>query len=72
MAVTPANRIDKVIDGSVDIECGSTTSNVERQKLVAFSPVIFVCGTKLLVRRSSNVKSYRDLRDPSAKRCLAL
>jgi ABC-type amino acid transport substrate-binding protein len=61
--VTPANRIDKVIDGSVDIECGSTTNNVERQKLVAFSPVIFISGTKLLVRRSSNIKSYRDLRD---------
>jgi|SRR5450432_1465945 len=60
--VTPANRIDKVIDGSVDLECGSTTNNVERQKQVAFSPVIFVSGTKLLVRRSSNIKSYRDLR----------
>jgi glutamate/aspartate transport system substrate-binding protein len=60
--VTPANRIAKVIDGSVDLECGSTTNNVERQKLVAFSPVIFVSGTKLLVRRSSNIKSYRDLR----------
>jgi glutamate/aspartate transport system substrate-binding protein len=61
--VTPANRIEKVIDGSVDIECGSTTNNGERQKLVAFSSVIFVSGTKLPVPRSSNIKSYRDLRD---------
>ena len=60
--VTPADRIDKVVDGSVDIECGSTTNNVERQKRVAFSPVIFVSGTKLLVRRTSAIKSYRDLR----------
>ena len=60
--VTPTNRIEKVIDGSVDLECGATTNNIERQKLVAFSPVIFVSGTKLLVRRSSNIKSYRDLR----------
>jgi len=60
--VTPANRIEKVIDGTVDIECGSTTNNVERQRQVAFSPVFFISGTKLLVRRSSNIKSYRDLR----------
>ena len=60
--VTPSNRIEKVIDGTVDIECGSTTNNVERQKQVAFSPVFFVSGTKLLVRRSTNIKSYRDLR----------
>ncbi len=60
--VTPANRIEMVVDGSVDIECGSTTNNIERQKRVAFSPVIFVSGTKLLVRRSSAIKSYRDLR----------
>jgi glutamate/aspartate transport system substrate-binding protein len=60
--VTPANRIEKVIDGSVDIECGSTTNNLERQKRVAFSPVFFISGTKLLVRRASNIKSYRDLR----------
>ncbi len=59
--VTPADRIEKVVDGSVDIECGSTTNNVERQKRVDFSPVIFVSGTKLLVRRTSAVKSYRDL-----------
>jgi ABC-type amino acid transport substrate-binding protein len=61
--VPPADRIEKVVDGSVDIECGSTTNNIERQKRVTFSPVIFVGGTKLLVRRSSNIKSYRDLRD---------
>jgi glutamate/aspartate transport system substrate-binding protein len=60
--VTPADRIEKVVDGSIDIECGSTTNNVERQKRVAFSPVMFVSGTKLLVRRTSAIKSYRDLR----------
>jgi glutamate/aspartate transport system substrate-binding protein len=61
--VTPADRIGKVVDGSIDLECGSTTNNLERQKQVAFSPVYFVSGTKLLVRRTTKVKSYRDLRN---------
>ena len=40
-AVTSANRIPLLQNGTVDIECGSTTNLVERQKLVAFSPDIF-------------------------------
>jgi ABC-type amino acid transport substrate-binding protein len=59
--VTPENRIDAVVDGRVDLECGSTTSNVERQKRVAFSPVIFVAGTKVMVRKGSPIRSFRDL-----------
>ncbi|MEJ8846520.1 amino acid ABC transporter substrate-binding protein [Variovorax rhizosphaerae] len=59
--VTAASRIDAVANGQVDIECGSTTSNLERQKRVAFSPTIFVSGTKLLVKKGSPVKEYRDL-----------
>jgi glutamate/aspartate transport system substrate-binding protein len=61
--VTPADRIAKVIDGSIDLECGSTTNNLERQKQVAFSPVFFVSGTKLLVRRTTKIKNYLDLRN---------
>jgi glutamate/aspartate transport system substrate-binding protein len=59
--VTAANRLDKVKSGEVDLECGSTTSNLQRQKEVAFSPVFFVAGTKLMVPKSSSVRSYRDL-----------
>src|SRR5262249_55590867 len=59
--VTSANRFDKVKAGEVDLECGSTTSNVQRQKEVAFSPTFFVAGTKLMVPKTSDVKSYRDL-----------
>ncbi|HVH81362.1 MAG TPA: amino acid ABC transporter substrate-binding protein [Stellaceae bacterium] len=59
--VTADTRMDEVMRGKVDLECGSTTSNTERQKSVAFSPVIFVAGTKLLVKRDSGVGSYRDL-----------
>jgi glutamate/aspartate transport system substrate-binding protein len=59
--VTADTRIDAVMSGKADLECGSTTSNTERQKSVAFSPVIFVAGTKLLVKRDSGIASYRDL-----------
>lgn len=61
LPVTPESRIDAVRSGQVDLECGSTTNNVERQKLVSFSPTLFVSGTKLLVRRGSPLKSFRDL-----------
>lgn len=59
--VTPETRIDAVADGRVDLECGSTTSNLERQKRVAFSPIIFVAGTKVMVKKSSPIRSFRDL-----------
>jgi glutamate/aspartate transport system substrate-binding protein len=63
VSVNPQNRIPMVADGAVDLECGTTTNNTERQKLVSFSPIIFVSGTKLLAKRSAKVKSYRDLRN---------
>jgi glutamate/aspartate transport system substrate-binding protein len=59
--VTPANRLQKVASGAVDIECGSTTGNLQRRKEVAFSPIFFVAGTKLMVPKSSTISSYRDL-----------
>jgi glutamate/aspartate transport system substrate-binding protein len=59
--VTSDTRMDAIMSGKADLECGSTTSNIERQKSVAFSPVIFVAGTKLLVKRDSGIGSYRDL-----------
>jgi len=60
--VTAETRIPAVRSGEIDVECGSTTSNHTRQKEVAFSPVIFVAGTKLLVRRDSGISGLRDLR----------
>src|SRR5215472_1254501 len=62
LPVSPQTRIPMVVDGSVDLECGQTTNNTERQKQVAFSPIIFVSGTKLLVKRASKLSSYRDLK----------
>jgi glutamate/aspartate transport system substrate-binding protein len=60
--VTPESRIPALLAGKVDFECGSTTNNIERQKQVAFSPIMYVTGTKLMVRRGSGIKSYLDLR----------
>jgi len=60
-AVTSESRIGAVSSGQVDLECGSTTSNLERQKQVSFSPIIFVSGTKLMVKKGSGIKSFRDL-----------
>lgn len=59
--VTPADRIDQVADGRVDLECGATTVTAERRGRVAFSPLIFVAGTRLLVKRGGAVRSERDL-----------
>ncbi len=61
--VTSANRIPALLADEIDLECGSTTGNFERKKQVAFSPVFFVSGTKLMVRRNAPIASYRDLRD---------
>lgn len=59
--VTAETRIPAVRDGKIDLECGSTTANFARKKEVAFSPIFFVAGTKLLVARNSGIESYRDL-----------
>jgi len=60
-SVTSADRLVRVKAGEIDLECGSTTSNLQRQKDVAFSPIFFVAGTKLMVPKASKVTSYRDL-----------
>ncbi|KQX94926.1 amino acid ABC transporter substrate-binding protein [Variovorax sp. Root473] len=59
--LTSDSRIDAVVSGQVDLECGSTTSNLERQKRVAFSPTMFVSGTKVLVKKGAPIRSFRDL-----------
>jgi len=62
LPVTSETRIEAIVSGKADLECGSTTNNLERQKQVAFSPTIFVSGTKLMVAKGSPIKSFRDLR----------
>src|SRR5580692_6132769 len=60
--VTSDDRIQAVLQNKVDLECGSTTANAERAKQVAFSPLMFVAGTKLMVPKASNVQSVTDLK----------
>jgi glutamate/aspartate transport system substrate-binding protein len=60
--VVPQTRIPLLANGTIDIECGSTTNTLTRQKQVAFSPVHFITGTKLLVKKSAKIKSYKDLK----------
>lgn len=55
------NRIPLLQKGTYDLECGSTTNNVERQKQAAFSNTIFVVGTRLLVKKGMDIKCFKDL-----------
>jgi len=59
--VTAESRIGALTSGAIDLECGSTTNNAQRRQLVAFSPITFVAGTKLLVKKGSPIQSFRDL-----------
>jgi len=60
-AVTSQNRIPLMQNGTIDIECGSTTNNSERAKQVSFATNYFYTGTRLLVKADSPVKSLADL-----------
>jgi len=64
--VTSQNRIPLVQNGTVDIECGSTTNNLERQKQVAFSNTIFIVRTRLLTRKDSGIQDFPDLAGKNA------
>lgn len=60
--VTSATRIPLMANGTIDLECGSTTNNLERQKQVAFAPTTFITATRLLAKKSSNINSIEDLK----------
>ena len=62
MSVTSQNRIPLLSNGTVDVECGSTTNNTARAKDVAFAINHFYTGTRLLVKKTANVKDYADLK----------
>jgi glutamate/aspartate transport system substrate-binding protein len=59
--ITSQNRIPLIQNGTIDIECGSTTNNLERQKQVSFSNTIFIIGTRLLTKKDSGIKDFPDL-----------
>lgn len=60
--VTSDDRIAAVLHNEIDLECGSTTANAERAKQVAFSPLMFVAGTKLMVPKASAISAPTDLK----------
>ena len=60
--VTSQTRIPLMANGTIDLECGSTTNTLSRQKEVAFAPTTFITGTKLVVKKSAKIKSYKDLK----------
>jgi glutamate/aspartate transport system substrate-binding protein len=59
--VTSANRIPLLQNGTIDLECGSTTNSVERQKQVAFGPTYFVVNISAAVKKDSGIKTFADL-----------
>jgi glutamate/aspartate transport system substrate-binding protein len=59
--VTSGNRIPQLQAGNIDLECGSTTNSVERQKQVAFGPTYFVINVTAAVKKSSGIKQLADL-----------
>ncbi len=61
LPVTSSNRMPLIQNGSIDIECGSTTNNLERQKQVAFSTSIFIIGTRLMSKKGSGIEDFADL-----------
>lgn len=59
--VNPKTRIALMANGTIDLECGSTTNNLTRQQQVEYLPVTFVTGTKILTRKDSGINSVADL-----------
>lgn len=59
--VNPKTRIALMANGTIDLECGSTTNNLTRQEQVEYLPTTFITGTKLMVRKNSGIKSVSDL-----------
>lgn len=60
--VTSSTRIPLIANGTIDIECGSTTNNLERQQQAWFSPTYFVITTKFVTKKGSPIKSFKDLK----------
>lgn len=59
--VNPKTRIALMANGTIDLECGSTTNNLTRQEQVEYLPTTFITGTKLMVRKDSGIASVADL-----------
>jgi glutamate/aspartate transport system substrate-binding protein len=60
--VTSANRIPLMANGTVDLECGSTTNNVERQKQVSFTNSHFITASRYVTKKASKIAKIDDLK----------
>src|SRR6202521_2401322 len=63
--VTPSTRIPLMANGTIDLECGSTTNNAERQKQVSFTNTHFLTASRFVSKKSNNIKSIDDLKGKS-------
>ncbi|MGN5478812.1 transporter substrate-binding domain-containing protein [Cupriavidus basilensis] len=63
----PQNRITLLQNGTIDIECGSTTNNLERQKQVSFTDSIFIIGTRIMVKKDGGIKDWADLKGKNVR-----
>lgn len=61
VAVTPQTRIPLMANGTIDLECGSTTNNLTRQQQVDYAYITYITGTKLLTKKDSGIESVEDL-----------
>jgi glutamate/aspartate transport system substrate-binding protein len=59
--VTSQTRLALIANGTIDMECGSTTNNLTRQKQVDYLPVTFITGTKLASKKGSGITEIEDL-----------
>lgn len=62
LMVSPATRIQLVANQTLDLECSSTTNNLERQKQVSYGTTFYVVGPRLLVKKESGIKDWADLK----------
>ena len=60
--VTSATRIPLMANGTIDLECGSTTNNIDRQKQVAFAPTTFVTANRLVSKKTANITKLDDMK----------
>ena len=60
--VTSANRIPLMANGTIDLECGSTTNNLDRQKQVWFTITHFVTANRYVAKKSAKLRTLEDLK----------
>jgi glutamate/aspartate transport system substrate-binding protein len=60
--VTPSGRIPSVLNGTIDLECGTTTNNIEREKVVSFSTTYFVAANRFMTKTRAGLRTLDDLK----------